>query len=76
MKINLKFGQKQESVSTGLQVITNLRVGGCRCEIDAPGWKCTDEAGEEQKLSNLKGVQQWKYLHRCPKNIQSDDLLN
>ena len=28
MKINLKFGQKQESVSTGLQVITNLRVGG------------------------------------------------
>jgi hypothetical protein len=76
MKINLKFGQKQESVSTGLQVITNLRVGGCGCEKDSPGWKCRDEAGEEQNLSNLTYVQQWRSHHNCPINIPFDDPIN
>ena len=31
MKINLKFGQKQESVSTGLQVHTHM-LAGLECE--------------------------------------------
>ncbi len=75
MKINLKFGQKQESVSTGLQVITNLRVGVCGCEKDSPGWKCRDEDGE-QMLSNLTYVQQWRSHHNCPINIPFDDSIN
>jgi len=75
MKINLKFGQKQESVSTGLQVITNLRVGGCGCEKYGKGWKCRDEDGEDT-FHFSEEVDEWRDKHKCLTNIPFDGSIN
>jgi hypothetical protein len=75
MKINLKFGQKQESVSTGLQVITNLRVGWCGCGKDGNHWICSDEAGQ-QTFHLSEEVDGWRSQHNCPINIPFDDSIN
>ena len=76
MKINLKFGQKQESVSTGLQVITNLRVGACGCEKDGNHWKCWDKDGIVERLNLSEEVDLWRFQHNCPQDIPFDEPFN
>ena len=60
MKINLKFGQKQESVQTGLQVKTLVRAGECDClRMPDGGWWCSDNKGNKKMVWDVSEMQNW-----------------
>ena len=70
MKINLKLGQEQEPVQTGLRVRTLLQAG-CGCEGDGSGnIVCTDDNYDVKIVFNTTQADNWTTAH-CPKPIST-----
>jgi hypothetical protein len=72
MKINLKFGRKQEPVQTGLQVHTHMLVGLCSCPaVDGAGWQCDDDKGNALMVWTVEDMFRWKGQY-CTKPVLSE----
>ncbi len=69
MKINLKLGQEQEPVQTGLRVRTLLQAG-CECEWDGLNWVCTDVNYHVDIVLKKTEANNWITAH-CPKPIST-----
>ena len=69
MKINLKFGQKQEPVSTGLRVKTLVRAGECGCApVRNAGWQCDDGKGMGNEKMVWSETELWSWMGTyCPR---------
>jgi hypothetical protein len=70
MKINLKLGQEQEPVQTGLRVRTLLQAG-CGCETERSGRSvCYDDKEDIEIVFTPTQVKNWITAH-CPKPIST-----